>query len=149
MTWSAVKFGKYQGNTLPQILVLDPDWFFWMLPELYGTLAAEAKVLAERATGIKIPKKKSRNWRVEYHFDRNHRFCGFTFVKASSPQHLKWSVRMPYFNLSVVRGRKVYDKGGGRRLIRDFRHHFFDDKNITKDRIETFFEDAGNFVEPG
>jgi hypothetical protein len=147
MTWSTVPFGKYQGNTLPQILLLDPDWFFWMLPKFYGPLALEAKALAERATRIKIPKKKPQKWCLEYHFDDEDRFCGFTFVRASSPQHLKWSVRFPYLDLSIVRGRKAYDKGGGRRLIRYFRHYYFGDLNFTKDRCEAFFDDATHFVD--
>jgi hypothetical protein len=146
MTWSTVTFGKHRGNTLPQILLLNPDWFFYMLPKFYGPLASEARALAERAIGIKIPKKKPRNWRVEYHFDDEDRFCGFDIVKASSPQHLKYSERQPYLDLSLVRGRKAYDKGGSRRLIRDFRHHYFSGLNFTKDRCEAFFDDATHFI---
>jgi hypothetical protein len=149
MTWSNVPFGKYQGNTLPQILLLDPDWYFWILPELYGQLAAEAKALAERATKIKIPKKWPQNWCVKYHFDDEDRFCGFDIVKASSPQHLKYSERHPYLDLSLVRGRKAYDKGGSRRLIRDFRYYYFDDLNFTKNRCEAFFDDETHFIEFG
>ena len=89
MTWSTVTFGKCRCNTLPQILVLNPDWFFWSLSRLYGRLVAEANTLAERATRIAIPKKKPRNWQVEYHFEDDDRFCGFDIVKASSPQYLK------------------------------------------------------------
>ena len=33
MHWSAVPFGKYKGKTFPEIIVRDPDWFFWVLPE--------------------------------------------------------------------------------------------------------------------
>jgi uncharacterized protein (DUF3820 family) len=28
MTWTPMKFGKYQGKTLPEIIFADPDWFF-------------------------------------------------------------------------------------------------------------------------
>jgi uncharacterized protein (DUF3820 family) len=46
MGWTAVPFGKYKGKTLPEIVFRDIDWFFWMLPKLYGKLAEEAQELA-------------------------------------------------------------------------------------------------------
>ena len=27
--WTIILFGKYEGKTLPQIVLRDPDWFFW------------------------------------------------------------------------------------------------------------------------
>jgi broad specificity phosphatase PhoE len=57
MDWSVVPFGKYKGKTFPQIIVQDPDWFFWMLPKLYGKIGEEAQELARRARAIKIPKR--------------------------------------------------------------------------------------------
>jgi hypothetical protein len=45
MSWSAVPFGEYQGKTFPEIIVRDADWFFWVVPNLYGKLAEEAKSL--------------------------------------------------------------------------------------------------------
>ena len=41
-------FGKYQGKTLPEIMVRDLDWFFWVVPKLYGKLADEAEELRGR-----------------------------------------------------------------------------------------------------
>ena len=38
MSWSVVPFGRYSGKTLPEIIVRDLDWFFWVLPKLYGRL---------------------------------------------------------------------------------------------------------------
>jgi hypothetical protein len=43
MIWTTVPFGKHQGKTLPQIVIDDPDWFFWILPRLYGRLKIEAR----------------------------------------------------------------------------------------------------------
>jgi hypothetical protein len=56
MAWSTVPFGKYAGKTLPEIIVRDLDWFFWVVPKLYGRIADEAQDLAQRARAIKIPK---------------------------------------------------------------------------------------------
>jgi hypothetical protein len=69
MHWSVVPFGRYRGKTLPEIIVRDPDWFFWMLPELYGRLGIEARDLARKAHAIKIPKGLRRKLEVEYRFD--------------------------------------------------------------------------------
>jgi hypothetical protein len=79
-----VPFGKYAGKTLPEIIVRDLDWFFWVLPKLYGRLGTEARALARKARAIKIPKEHWRKCEVKYRFDVDNRFCGFAFVKAES-----------------------------------------------------------------
>lgn len=66
-------FGKYQGRSLSEILIHDPDWFFWMLPKLYGKLADEAEELARRAQAIKIPQRGRKLLEVEYEFDVDRR----------------------------------------------------------------------------
>jgi hypothetical protein len=50
-----------------------------------GFQLVEAKILAERATHIKIPQTAPERWQVEYRWDREGRFLGFDFVKAKSP----------------------------------------------------------------
>ena len=55
-----------------------------MLPKFYGNLADEAKSLAQKAQAIKIPKSNRGKWEVEYQYDCDQRFCGFTFVKADA-----------------------------------------------------------------
>ena len=82
MSWSVVPFGRYSGKTLPEIIVRDLDWFFWVLPKLYGRLGTEARDLARKARVIKIPKAHRRGCEVEYRYDVDNRFCGFAFVKA-------------------------------------------------------------------
>jgi hypothetical protein len=29
--WAKIGYGKHTGKTLPQIILSDPDWFFWAL----------------------------------------------------------------------------------------------------------------------
>jgi hypothetical protein len=65
MWWSAVPFGKYQGKTLPEIMVLDLDWSFWVVPKLYGKLADEAEEPARKTWAIKIPKRRRKRLKVE------------------------------------------------------------------------------------
>ena len=85
MRWSVVPFGKYQGMSFPEIIVRDPDWFFWALPKLYGKLGEEAQELARRARAIKPPRRGRKRLEVKYEFDIDRRFNGFEFVDADSP----------------------------------------------------------------
>jgi len=147
MRWSAVPFGKYQGKTLPEIIVRDADWFFWILPKLYGKLADEAEALARRARAIKIPNPQRKRLEVEYRYEDGNRFCGFAFVDANTARYSRWSTRLPYLNLSSPLRRK-YDKRAGRILIRDFRIHYFGEhKRLTKERCEEFFSNERNFID--
>jgi uncharacterized protein (DUF3820 family) len=66
MSWSTVPFGKYKGKTLPEIIVIDLDWFFWVLPNLYGRIAEEAQDLARKVRAIKIPGPGRKKLVVEY-----------------------------------------------------------------------------------
>jgi hypothetical protein len=56
MTWTTLSFGGHEGKTLSQIILDDPNWFFWILPELYGPLKLEADDPARKASRIKIPR---------------------------------------------------------------------------------------------
>jgi hypothetical protein len=146
MTWTAVSFGKHRGSTLPQIILHDPDWLFWILPGLYGQLKIEADDLARKAAKIKIPRRNPRKWCVEYRVEQPGRFCGFDIVRADSFMNSKWSIRRPYLDLRLPRSYKAYDKRGYRNLIRDFRRVYFDDRYLTKKRCEVFFDNADNFL---
>jgi hypothetical protein len=74
MSWSMLPFGRYKGKTLPEIIVLDLDWFFWMLPKLYGQLGTEALDLARKARAIKIPRRDRQKLEVEYRYELDHGF---------------------------------------------------------------------------
>jgi hypothetical protein len=148
MSWSAVPFGRYQGKTLPEIIVRDADWFFWVVPKLYGKLADEAEELARRARAIKIPNRRRKRLEVEYRYEMDHRFCGFAFVDADNAQYSRWATRLPYLDLSLPLRRKKYDKRAGRIMIRDFRTHYFGErKRLTKQRCEEFFSNDRNFID--
>jgi hypothetical protein len=148
MSWTPVPFGKYKERTLPEILVRDLDWFFWVLPKLYGKLADAAKDLARRARAIKIPRQHGKRLEVEYHYEMGNRFCGFSFVDADEASYSRWSIRLPCLDLSWPFRRRTYDKRAGRIMIRDFRTHYFGKRRrLTKERCEEFFSNDGNFVD--
>jgi hypothetical protein len=147
MRWTTLNFGTHKGKSLPQIIVLDPDWFFWAVARsvFTGTLVAEAEDLAEKATAIKIPKRHSNRWRVEYRYEDTGSFLGFELVRrdAHCGHH---ATRLPHLDLSCVRRGKAYDKKGGRNLLRDFRRYCLGKKSATKRRCEKFFSNSKNFV---
>ena len=150
MHWTTLKFGTHAGKSLPQIIISDPDWFFWAVARgvFTGTLAAEAEDLVKMATAIKIPKPHSKRWRVEYRYEDTGSFLGFEFVRANSHcgHH---STRLPHLDLSCVRRGKAYDKKGCRNLLRDFRRRYFGKSaSATKRRCEEFFSNPKNFVRP-
>jgi hypothetical protein len=146
MTWTTLPFGRHQGKTLPQVILDDPGWFFWILPRLYGRLKIEADDLASKASKIKILRKNPRKWRVEFRFAHGKRFCGFDIVRADSFMDVKWSIRLPYLDLRLPPFYKAYDKKGYKNLIRDFRALYFDGRNLTKKRCEAFFDNGDNFL---
>jgi hypothetical protein len=149
MIWTTVKFGKHIRKNLPQIILSDPNWFFWAAKIFYGPLATEAEVLERRARNIKIRKSDPKKWEIEYRRDRDDRFLGIEIVKADSHVHSPLFERLPHLDLGFVRRGNVHDTRDCRRVIRDFRRLYFDGLNLTKKRCEEFFEDANNFTKAG
>jgi hypothetical protein len=145
--WTKLNFGKHAGRTLPQVVLLDPNWFFWAVSKqiFNGPLADQAVILANRATHIKISKPNPKNWEVEYRRERDGRFLGFSFVDAEKPSY-GGVLRLPYLDLSRVRRGNIHDKRDCRRMIRDVRTLYFSGNNLTKKRCEEFFDKKRNFV---
>jgi hypothetical protein len=150
MTWTRVPIGDYRGLTLPQIMLTDPDWAFWAFDEdvFYGRLGLEAAEIDDKARRIRIRKRRPQRWLVDYRYEDTGGFLGFAFVKARNMPYLGHGhVQLECLDLSRVRANRVYDKRGSRKLIRDFRHYYCDDGNLTKRRCGQFFADDDNFVE--
>ena len=147
--WTTLNFGKHSNKTLPQVVLSDPNWFFWAKNILYGQLANEAEVLERRARNIRIPKPNPKKWAVEYRRDRDDRFLGCGIVEVNSHKHSALFERLPHLDLAYVRRGNVHDIRDGRLLIRDFRHLYFGGLNLTKRRCEEFFENQDNFTKSG
>ncbi len=148
--WQPLRFGKYLGKTLPQVLVKDPDYFFWAWEA--GKLSGhpEAAELQRKATSI-LPRSQGRGgWKVEYSFLQVGCY-GFELVEPGTPSHQGSStaVRRDHIDLSMARRFKKYDKTGGRHLVDGLRHHLFDDQRLTKKLVEAFFADDSNFARVG
>jgi hypothetical protein len=149
--WTTLNFGKRKGRTLPQVVLSDPNWFFWAIGKgvFNDRLGCEAETLKRRATNIKIPKRRPRDWKVEYRWDRDDRFVGFGFVEAESGLQHPLFNRLPHLDLAYVRRGNIHDIRDCRRLIRDFRLLYFKGSNLTKRRCEWFFESERHFTKAG
>jgi hypothetical protein len=134
--WTRLGFGKYAELTLPRLIVVDPDWFFWtVLKRIFrGYLAEQTADLNRKASSIRIFRPDPEQWNVEYSFDCDGRLLEFMFVKLAEAGYCsKWSYRSKCLDFSCIcRTGRDYDKAAGKALIRDFRRLYFDDKNLTK-----------------
>ena len=77
MIWSVLKFGKYKGKSLPQVVFTDPDWFFWAYKRSVfrnkGRLEPESDEINKKACSIRIPRPDHKKYVVEYYFDLDYR----------------------------------------------------------------------------
>jgi hypothetical protein len=145
--WTKLNFGKHAGKTLPQVVLSDPNWFFWAVKKgiFAGSLADQAVILANRSTHITIPKPKPNDWEVEYRRERDGRFLGFSFVDAKKASYGCVS-RSQYLDLSQARSGSYHDIRDCRRMIRDVRTLYFAGHNLTKKRCEQFFDKKRHFA---
>ncbi|MCR9072666.1 MAG: hypothetical protein NXI18_13190 [Alphaproteobacteria bacterium] len=154
MMWTEVNFGKWagKGKTLPQILVADPDWFFWAIDQkvFKGALAGEAATLARRASAIKLPSGLAATHCVQHWMTPDGKYSHFELIDKDQGAHFGSSseVRQATLNLKYPRTIAQYDKLGCRHMINGLKSYWFDGKAFTKSRVETFFDDHSNFVNP-
>jgi hypothetical protein len=143
--WTTLRFGKHAGKTLPQVVLGDPDWFFWAVDHkiFRGALADEARELAHKACHIKIPKRDPHKWRVEYLIEADGLIRGFEIVPANGAEFDSFGT---YLDLSYPRRLRSYDKLGYKLMLRQFRTYF--DMRLNKKNCEEFFEAEGNFFAP-
>ncbi|MDW9409064.1 hypothetical protein GOB43_13950 [Sinorhizobium meliloti] len=152
--WTEVNFGKWRdkGKTLPQVLVADPDWFFWALEEgaFKGAQAAQAQKLARRARAIKLPSALGSTRCVQHWIAHDGKYARFDLIEQNQGPHHGSSteVRRSSLNMEFPRGIKQYDKLGCKELMKSFKYHWFEGKAFTKAKVEAFFDDVSNFENP-
>jgi hypothetical protein len=142
--WTTLRFGKHAGKSLPQVVLSDPDWFFWAIKEdiFWGPLANEARELAHKACHIKIPKPDPRRWRVAYLIEADGLFRGFEIVPMDGTDTCSHG---SYLDLSFPRRLRSYDKLGYKLMLKHFRSYF--GWRLTRANCEAFFNADGNFAE--
>jgi len=151
--WSSVPIGKHKGKTLPQILLTDPDYFFWAMEQdrfFRGRLADEAKHIYRKARRIKIPKPDPDNWCVEYFLSPDGKFAHFDIVESTRAPHVGSSItsRSEHLDFAYVRRTKDYDKLGYKLFIKSFKYFYFgrETARLAQSKCEAFFDDNKNFV---
>jgi hypothetical protein len=148
-----VDFGKWRGKglTLPQIVLRDPDWFFWAAKEdvFPAALKDEAKRIAYRATHITINKPGPTEWEIEYLVGHDGKFANFEIVPKDRPRHegSSMAVRSKHLSLAFPSSLKGYDKLGCRLMLAGFKYHGLGKNGrFTKQNCEAFFSEASHFA---
>ena len=154
MVWTKLSSGKHVGRTLPQVLLRDPDWFFWAVEtrifDKHPRLAKEAELLNVRARTIKIPKTKYPDSVVEYYIHPpTRKFSHFEIVQRNQELHhgSTPAFRSNTINMSVPHRIAAYDKLGSKNLLSSLKFYLFGSQSarLTRKLAETFFAEDSNF----
>ena len=150
--WTAVKFGKHEGKTLPQILFRDPDWFFYMYSQGAfagnGDLEAEAEEIYRKARAIKVPPGYKALFIIH---SPTGKFGTLQVVPSSELEHgepMLHVIVKDVIDMEVPITISSYDKTGYKSLIGCLKLFLFEDRSrrMTKSRCEEFFEEDDNFA---
>lgn len=152
MNWTPLKFSKHKGKTLPQVMFLDPDWFFYLWYkggfDNNSYYHDQAMAIYAKATSIRIPQNKQEMIEVEYNF-HDGKSIGFDLVPASRPQHhgSTQTIRSDHIDMSIPHNVANYDKLGYKLFLRSLKLYFFSNASMhmTRDRCEEFFKDDTKF----
>jgi len=148
--WSTLKFGKHEGRSLPQIILTDPDWFYWA----YGSsifrepLDEEAAEIASSASAIKIPKKDWQNWRIHYQLSPDFKLLDFSIIDSQTASQLPPNaIICTHLDLSLPARLRDY----GRRLrydlmLKSFGNYYFEGSEPSRWDCEGFFHNFTNFL---
>ena len=138
MTWTPVNFGEYEGDTLPQIVLDDPHWFFRAIEEkkFRGSLQREAEEVRAKATRVKMHGLRMENsWRV--HYCEGFPLSVSVINLAHHSRVSEWRGFMrTYFDLSAFRSKRGADA-----ILKALKENVFGDEDmaLTKERCEEFF----------
>jgi hypothetical protein len=150
--WTTVDFGMYKSAILsiPEVILRDPDWFFWACENnaFPGHCARQVADLAQKEVNIKIPEQYRRHGAVEYFYESGGIFDDFDVVHSSDqPSTGRKSTRSDRLDLSLPHACSQFAKEGSRGMMCTFRNLWFGDPGhvITKEEAEAFFEDPANF----
>ena len=165
MNWTILQFGKHEGKTLPQIIFIDADWFFWAYEKKAltknGVPNNEVELIYKRATRIK---PKYGNY-VKYFLYYDGTSWGFDFISIEEAEknyknliggntfdkdyiELDDTNRtiLKYIDLSFARKQKEYDKQSYKIFIKDLKVKLFNKERLNKKFIEDFFSNKDNFL---
>lgn len=145
--WLPIHVGKHSGKTIPQIVLADPDYFFWAIDE--GVFDNKSAAIQEQAMFVDtcaraIPVKEG--FVVQYYL---HPYSGlvdrFEVVPEDQPLHQGGStaLRRPCIDLSFARTiADGMDKQGSKNLVTDLKRYRFGNSRyrLTRLRCEHLFD---------
>ena len=156
MNWTKLDFGRYERKTLPQILLHDPDWFFWAFESgaFKGRLAVEATDLNKKARRIKVLALPA-GFIVQYHSAKIYRRCcpktKLRSVMVVPKTADIWGAhRSKCIDLSIAREIAPYDKAGGKIIVRAVKSYCLGgrQRRMTARTCDECFSDDSNFDLP-
>ncbi len=138
MTWTPVNFGEYEGDTLPQIVLENPHWFFRAIEEkkFRGDLEKEAEEIRAKATRVKMHGlRMKKSWRVHYYEGFPPSVSIINLAHYSRVSEWRGFMRT-YFDLSAFRSKRGADA-----ILKALKENVFGDEDmaLTKERCEEFF----------
>ena len=153
MNWTVLKFGKYEGKTLPQVIFKDPDWFFYFYQVIgFKTprLQEEAKEIYKKSRNIIVPSINGTKRLAEYAFlPYNQTFVHLELVPETRPPHEGSALvfRSDKIDFGFIYWFNNYDKSGYQRFVRDVKYYLFGSSKymMTKERCEDFFSCESHF----
>ncbi len=151
--WLPLTFGKHEGKTLPQVALTDPDWLFWAEGDgiLVRFRVPRAVELCFRARNIRIS-DGTRGARVaDYVLNSSGKLSHVEvgYANEMNRSEDRGVVRRPGLDLSVAHAIAGRDKLGAERILKALSVHVFKPMGwarVTKERGESFFNDAANFI---
>lgn len=166
MEWEIIDFGKFRGKgkTLPQILFIDPDWFFYQYEREDGYLKKKYKVDCEkiyfRAKNIKPPMGKyikyflyndGSSWTFSFidELEAKEKFykCigGEVFCQNEEMLDAAYFTILDRIDMSFPHKRKSYDKLSNKIFVQSLKAYLLQTKVVRKEKAETFFMNDKNF----
>jgi len=154
MSWTKLNFGKHNGKTFPQVMFIDPDWFFWAYDKQVfknrGNLQKEANEIFNKSTNIKIPQEGEETLVAEYGIHPlSQNSVGFELVEQRRQVHQGSTAvfRRSVIDLSRPRQIDGYDKLGHKMFLHNLKYYLFGNEKtkMTKKRCEEFFSNNSNF----
>ena len=162
-TWTAFESGKYKGKTAPEVVVIDPLWFFDELDGGRMTLPyCEVASIAYRASHIAIPRPDPEKWRIAWIFESEDELSSLQIIPDTervderreneflTEKSEEEPCRLVTRYLSLYTALQYIDRNAEavKKLSDAFTNCYFGGAEATKERCEDFFR-GENFVDIG
>jgi hypothetical protein len=143
---SAPESGKYKGKTAPQVVVIDPAWFFEELRSGRMTLPyCEARDIGYKAAHIAIPKPDPENWVIGWEIDSDDQLLDFHIVRTEDANEDDFGLITDCVNFYHLLSFD-YKPEALKRLSVAFRRNYFGGAEATEEVCGSFFSKDKNFV---